>query len=60
MEQVPQRCCRCPVDGRFLTQEEWGCEQPGLVEGANASGRVVGTRQSFKVSSNPNYSRILD
>ena len=40
LAQVAQRYCGCPVPGSVQGQVGWGLEQPGLLEGVPAYGRV--------------------
>jgi len=44
LEQVAHGSRGCPLSGNIQGQVGWGFEQPGLVEGALAHGRGVGTR----------------
>lgn len=42
LAQVAQRSHECPIPASVQSQAEWGCEQPGLVEGMPAHGRCPG------------------
>jgi len=44
LERMPHRTYGCSLPGSVQGQAGWGFEQPGLVEGVPAHGRVVGTR----------------
>jgi len=44
LAQVAQISCGCPLPGSVQGQVGQGFEQPGLVEGVPAHGKVVGTR----------------
>ena len=41
MAQVAQRSCGCPIPGSVQGQAGRGLEQPGLVEGVPAHGKVL-------------------